>query len=48
MFEEVISDLPELFHRVFPVHLLKDLVVPGLNWDVNEGEDSRMVEEMGD
>lgn len=48
MLQEVVSHLSELLHCVFPVHLGKDVVVCGLDGDMDEGEDPGVVEEMGD
>ena len=48
MLKEVICHLSKLLHSIFPVHLLKHIIVPCLDGDVDEGVDSRMVEEVSD
>jgi hypothetical protein len=48
VFEEIVADSFELFHCVLSVHFREHGIVTGLDGDMNEAEDARMIEEAGD
>ena len=47
MLQKVITNFGEILNRVLTIHFGQDVVVPRLNRDMDEGEHSGVVEEMG-
>lgn len=46
MFQKVITYFSEIFNWVFTVHFGENVIVTCLDWDVDKGKDSGMVEEV--
>ena len=46
IFKEIVSNLTKLLNCILSVHLLEDIVVACLDWNMDEAEDSWMSEEV--
>jgi hypothetical protein len=43
MLNEVITNFSKVLNWILTIHLFQNVIVAGLDWDVNEAEDSWMV-----